>query len=63
MNRPAHSSLTLIDGPDYCLQRVPPGRLGSELQLLLSSGGSQSFALTVPVCASQRTFLRLCLSD
>ena len=39
-----------------------PGRLGSELRPLLSPGGSQSAALTVPVRASRRTFLRHCLS-
>ena len=39
-----------------------PGRLGSELRLPLSPGGSQSIAPAVPVRASQRTFLRHCLS-
>ena len=40
-----------------------PGRLWSELRLPPSPGGSQSVALTVPVRALQRTFLRHCLSN
>lgn len=48
--------------PELLACKRSPGRLGSELRLLLSSGGSQSSALTVPVCALQRTFLRHCLS-